>query len=338
MDRLLRKVASNTIAYGFHKDMLIYSMLDIAEVCHQNGIEGAEGWLLSLSPAIAHINKFTDGDETSYFPKKLGESIARIAPNRLPDYYLWLSGQEEYFDARSVFQELIRVTDLADPVSRAIARTGLDQGSLHVLRERAEAGDLPAGDLLNEITALLGSPPENAENTATEDTATVRTESRDNKPDAGDYPPPQIGEYLRASKAKMPYETSEFIKVWLELWDHGQQGLGAYDAVRALANTGHDVRNGDLMASLARKFYGPAEAYRWIALANREEMGWSQFYAKKELAEARWAEIKRSYPDRWFRFIQDTITRAQVDQWHSVTAQHHILRLVEYCIAVGHAD
>jgi hypothetical protein len=66
LERLLRKVVSNTIAYGSHKDMLIYSMLDIAEACQKGGIEGAEGWLLSLAPAIAHVDDFTDGDETSY--------------------------------------------------------------------------------------------------------------------------------------------------------------------------------------------------------------------------------------------------------------------------------
>lgn len=336
-ERLLRKVVSNTISYGSHKDMLIYSMLDVAESCHKNRIEGAERWLLSLAPAIAHINEFTDGDETSYLPKKLGESLAGISPNRLPDYYLWLSRQEEYFDARSVFQELIRIIDFTDPFSRAIARTGLDQGSLRVLRERAEAGNLSAVGLLKEMTSLLGAVQEKTEAPAIQGVDAVNRALEENQPRPGDYPPPQIKEFLRASNARTPYEASEFIKVWLEFW-RDQQGLSAYDAVRALVDSGHDVRNGDLMASLARRFYGAAEAYRWIVLANREEMGWSQFFTKKEFAQARWEEIKRSYPDRWLRFIQDTITRTQVDQWHDVSAQNSVLRLVEYCILLGHAD
>ena len=60
LERLLQKALSNTVAYGSHKDMLIYSMLDIAEACQQVGIEGSEAWLLSLAPAIAHVGEFTD--------------------------------------------------------------------------------------------------------------------------------------------------------------------------------------------------------------------------------------------------------------------------------------
>jgi len=336
-ERLLRKVVSNDISYGSHKDMLIYSMLEIADSCHKNGIAGAEKWLLSLAPAIAHINEFTDGDETGYLPKKLGESLARISPNRLPDYYLWLSRQEEYFDARSVFQELIRIMDFADPFALAIARTGLDQGSLSVLRERAEAGNLLAADLLKEIVSLFGDVQEKTDTSDLQDVEVASRAKKENQPRPGSYPPPQIKEFLRASNARTPYEMSEITKVWLEFW-RDEQGLGAYDAVKALADSGYDVRNGDLMASLAKRFYGAAETYRWVVLANRDEMGWSQFFTKKEFAQARWEEIKRSYPDRWLQFIQDTITRTQVDQWHDVSAQNSILRLVEYCIALGHAD
>lgn len=336
VERLLQKVVSNSISYGSHKDMLIYSMLEITESCHKNGIEGAERWLLSLAPAIAHITEFTDGDETGYLPKKLGESLAKVSPKRLPDYYLWLSRQEEYFDARSVFQELVKIMDFTDPVSRSIARTGLDQGSLHVLRERAEAGDSLAADLLKEVTSLFGAIREKTETSTTNNVEFVHR-AKENQPRPSDYPPPKIREFLRASDVRTPYETSELIKVWLEFWRDGQ-GLGAYDAVKTFADSGYDVRNGDLMATLARRFYGVDEDYRWIASANRDEMGWSQFFTKKEFAQARWEEIKRSYPDRWLRFIQDTITRTQVDQWHDVSAQNSILRLVEYCIFLEHAD
>jgi hypothetical protein len=336
-ERLLLKVVSNNISYGSHKDMLIYSMLEIAESCHNNGMEGAERWLLSLAPAIAHINEFTDGDETGYLPKKLGESLARISPNRLPDYYLWLSRQEEYFDARSVFQELIRIMDFADPFALAIARTGLDQGSLSVLRERAEAGNLLAADILKEMVSLFGIVRERTETSNPQDIEVASRVKKEKQSHPGGYPPPQIKEFLRASNARTPYEMSEIIKVWLEFW-RDEQGLGAYDAVKALADSGYDVRNGDLMASLAKRFYGVVETYRWVVLANRDEMGWSQFFTKKEFAQARWEEIKRSYPDRWLQFIQDTITRTQVDQWHDVSAQNNVLRLVEYCIALGHDD
>jgi hypothetical protein len=274
---------------------------------------------------------------TSYFPKKLGESIAIVAPNRLPDYYLWLVEHEEFSDAQAVFHDFIRVADLADPGLRAIARTGVDHGSLQALRERAEAGDSLAGDLHSEVIALLGVAPGGREDTI-QDGGAVSDGSNDDEPRASAYPPPKLEEFLRVGNARSPYETSKLTKVWLEFWDHNQQGLRAYEAVKALADSGHDVGNGDLMASLARRYYGSAEAYRWIAAANREEMGWSQFYTNKERALARWVVIRDSYPDRWLQFIQDTVARNQVDRWHSVTAHGYVLRLVEYCIALGHTD
>ena len=338
LERLLRKGASNTIAYGFHKDMLIYSMLDIAEACHQTGIEGAEAWILSLAPAIAHIDEFTDGDETRYFPQQLGESLAKVAPDRLPSYYLWLTDHEEFFDARAVFHQLLKIADLADPVYRAIARTGLDVGSLHVLRERADAGDSVADSLNREVIDLLGTPPDNADVEPAQGSGMISSELTDDQPFAGDYPPPQIEEFLHAGNARRPYETSGLIKVWLEFWDGQNRGLRAYDAVRALADSGHDVRNGDLITNLAKRYYGPTEAYRWIVAANQDEMEWSQFFTRKGPALARWTAIKDCYPDRWLQFIQDTITRSRNEPWSSITVHSYVLRLVEYCIMLGHTD
>ena len=166
----------------------------------------------------------------------------------------------------------------------------------------------------------------------------VSSESTDNQPCAGDYPPPRIEEYLRAGDARRPYETSGLIKVWLEFWDLNQQGLGAYDAVKALADSGHDVRNGDLMTGLARRYYGPDEAYRWMVAATHDEMGWMEFQTSNERALSRWTVIGGSYPDRWLQYIMDTITRNQNEPWNAVTAHNYALRLVEYCIALGHID
>ncbi|MFC2009717.1 hypothetical protein ACFLT3_02180 [Chloroflexota bacterium] len=339
VERLLNKSFSNTIAYGTHKDMLIYSMLEIAEACHQTDMPGVEGWLLTLAPAIAHVCEYTDGDETDHFSVRIGKALAVISPNRLPDYYVWLIGQEEYFDARSVFHELIRIADLEDPVVRAIASTGLDKGSLQVLQERAEAGDSTAIDLLKEVTAIFGTPLENIEDMPTQDIGMFSSGSKDKQPYASDYPPPQIEDFLRASDAKGLYETSELIKVWLEFWDYNQQGLQAYEAVKGLADTGCEIRSGDIMANLAKRFYGTTdEMYRWLASANREQMGWSEFYTNKKYAQERWVEIRENFPDRWLQFIKETITQNQVNQWNSVTANNYVLRLVEYCIALGHTD
>ncbi|XUX00066.1 MAG: hypothetical protein TUN42_09245 [Dehalogenimonas sp.] len=335
--RLLRKVISNNISYGSHKDMLIYSMLEIAESCHKNGIQGVETWLLSLAPAISHISEFTDGDETGYFPKKLGETLAVVSPDLLPVYYLWLCRKEEYFDARSVFLELVKILDLGDPVSRAIAKTAIERGNVDGLKARAKTGNLFAANILTEISSFFGDLPEKFESSDVINTQDTNATQNEKKPRPEAYPPPQIKEFLQASKVKTPYETSQFIKLWLEFWQH-DQGLGAYDAVKVLADSGCDVRNGDLMATLAKRFYGLGEAYPWIERANRDEFGWSEFFTKKEFAQARWEEIKRNYPDRWLQFIRHTINHSQIDNWQDVSIQSSVQRLVEYCIFLGHVD
>lgn len=337
IERLLRRAVSSTISYGYHKDMLIYSILEIAEACQKCGINGVEAWVLSLAPAIAHVDDFTDGDETRYFPQQLGQALASISPSLLPDYYLWLSEQEELFDARAVFQEFIKSADLSDPINRAIAVTGVDHDSLQTLRERAEEGDAVAADLLNLAVAQFGQSRDTNPQ-ATDINLLGEDDVASDKPPAIDFPPPQVNEYLRACGAIKSYQATRYIEVWIKYWDDNGNGLQAYEAIKDLADSGYDVRNGDLIAELARKFAGKEEAYRWITAAHRQGFAWWDFGSSREAAQARWGKIRDDYPDSWFQFIQETITRKPEEPWSDASAKLLVLRLTEYCIAFGEID
>lgn len=332
VDRLVRKAASNALTYGNHKDLLLDSMLEIARVCHEAGSRRVEQWLLSIAPAIAHVEDFTDGDETGHLPRELGEILAIVKPQRLPAYYLWLREREEYYDARSVFHALLKVADLTEPVAAAVAMTAIDDRSIDILRERAGRHDSGAIAVLQDIVALLGERrPRIAERSDTDTDHGIARESEDaSGPDPTQYPPPLLKDYLSATRAAYTV-MDRGVGSWISYWTSQGNGLVAFDAVAALARSGYEVRGTDLLFELAMRYYGREEAYPWLVNAQREERGWSRFYTRKEHAVRRWEAIKRWYPDQSLQFVRDTLPQDRGDPWEGISAHDKVLRLVEYC-------
>jgi hypothetical protein len=114
--------ASNLLAHGYHKDMLFNEVLDMLEIysqsCQKNGFwddvsSQLKNHLLLLAPAIAAIDKYTDGDETGHLPRTLAEVLAAVEPEWLPLYYQWLSSIDEYYDAIHTFHTYLRTADLS---------------------------------------------------------------------------------------------------------------------------------------------------------------------------------------------------------------------------------
>ena len=110
--QFINDAASNTVAHGNHKDVLLFHVLHAIRICHAAGIIESRQWLLRFATPIAHVEDFTDGDETGHLPRELAEVLLAVAPDLFPAYYAWLCDKEDSYDALHAFKSFLRVAHL----------------------------------------------------------------------------------------------------------------------------------------------------------------------------------------------------------------------------------
>ena len=329
----VREAASNLVSYGDHKDVLLYGALEVVQACHKANMPEARQWLLQVAPAIAGVIDFTDGDETGHLPRELADVLAEVAPDLLPAYYQWLSTEEDYYDALSAFHSFLRIADLSTQINQALVKTAVDEESLVILAERAEKGDQWAKTGLSSVIALLGqsvlnrTKPEKSQDEPKPDQGS----HEEPLPSPANFPPDRLTDYLSAAKATYLYRREECVGHWLEFWKSAGRGEEAFCAIEKEENRGVELGNYDALFNLALSLYGKQRGYPWLLKAHTDR-SWIRLFTHKEEAVRRWEIIRKRYPDRWFRFIQDTMTSTYGKPWRGLTVHGQFARLVEYCL------
>jgi len=339
--RLVGKAAENTIAYGEHKDLLLDSVLEVLRACHQAAVGESKKLLVQLAPVTAAVEDFTDGDETSHLQGMLGEILSIISPERVPAYYRWLCDQERYNDAETLFGAFLSSAELTHDLHQALARTAVDERSLHILSKRAARGDPGAGEALGALEDVLGPLNLQATMSAAEEQAAPQWESRTDglpRADPLSFPPPQLKQFLAASGSMTPYDREQCARNWLHGWVDAGQARQALDAVVELVESDARLRVSDDLFNLALAHRGRSEAYRWLVRAQRDNHGWLRFFGQKEETLGRWQAVKENYPERWFDFVVDSIASGTGEKWEQMAMREALLRLVEYFIFADRTD
>lgn len=339
--RLVGEAAENTIAYGEHKDLLLDSVLEVLRACHEADIGESANLLIQLAPVVAAVEDFTDGDETSHLQAMFGEVLSVISPERVPAYYRWLCDQERYEDAETVFRAFLSSADLSHDLHRALAQTAVDERSLQILSERAAHGDPGAGEALGVLEDVLGPLNLHAPISAVEEQTTPqRDSSTDSRPGADplSFPPPQLKQFLEASRSTFLYDQEQLVRNWLHIWVDAGQAHDAIDAVTELLESDTRLRVSNDLFDLVHTHRGRAEAYCWLVRAQRDNHGWFRFYGQREEALSRWQAVAEHYQERWFEFLVESISSVTGEPWEQLGMQGALLRLAEYFIFVNRAD
>ncbi len=336
---LSEQTAENLVSHGNHKDMLFNDVFEAIEACHNayssepssNWDAYTRSWLLQVAPAIAEITEYTDGDETGHLPRYLANLLAKIAPDLLPPYYEWLTSRDEYYNALHAFHTFLETSNLSDPVNQAIATTAVDDKSLSILAERAQAGDAGAKTALSSLLALLGPnalnrrPPEDSDGSASRHDYTERVVP------PGDYPPDELERFLDVLREEHVIYFDRYVEAWIEHWSRAGHKEEVFKALEAAVARGLDIRSYDALFELVLTLYGKDRAYEWLVRAHCEDAGWERYFTDKDRAVRRWHIVKEHYPERWHDFLRDTLS--QGTRYRSLTMGHSsLVRIVEYCI------
>lgn len=334
--QLINDAAANTVAHGNHKDTLFFHVLHAVRACHLAGIIEAREWLLRLATPIAHIEEFTDGDETGHLPRELAEVLLEIAPDLLPSYYTWLCDREDAYDALHAFHSFIKTADLSSPINRAVAATAVDGGSLKLLIERAKE-DSGAQATLDSVRELLG---EKGFEKSLREEPRSNTNSFERKPSLAaphDYQPENFEEYLAALDANDYIWKEDAVEEWINYWLAERRDETVFQALERAVARGVELRDYDRMFELALRLHGRERAYPWLVKAHREQRGWNRYYTSEEKAHRRWERIERLYPHRWFDFVRQTLQKESGGApWQDLYLDSgNAARLIEFCLRMN---
>jgi hypothetical protein len=325
----VEKAADNLLAHGYHKDITLFLVLDALEFCYNAKVPETKNWLMQTIPAILWVTEFTDGDETRYLPKELGDIISKYEPNILPSLYDWLIEQEDYDNANALIHSFIENADLSDPINKAIAQTAIDEKSLLLLHERSKTEN-DAKIILSSIIKVVGESAISKANKKKEEEFSKSDHDNfknEDLPNPGSFPPEKFKEYLMAAKSKIYF--SNYLEKWIGYWKDTSQNILAYNSIKKEVDKGTVLKEYDSLFDLSFSVVGKEEAYHWLAKAQIEQYGWDSFTSRDAIVK-RWETIKRHYANRWFEFIKDTLEPMFSERWKFVSA-HIFARLIEYC-------
>ena len=255
---------------------------------HLNAIEvGADHWnarewfWFRLAPAIASVSEFTDGDETSNLPDRLGKLLLRFDPSLAVDYLKWLTDAEKYGVVQEVSTELVEIGDLSDPVVRALVSTCIEPHSIRLLEERASGSDLFAEQILQLTPKFSTSLTDRDSETATSAYPNGHPLESDDSSDPDrhlEYPPECLPELLQTEALSSPYARSEEICAWLCYWADTERSADALDAIEPHLLGDARLKVSNRAVDAARKIGGRTKSYGWLVRAQRSNNGWFEYW------------------------------------------------------------
>ena len=327
---LLRRYASNQVSHGHHKDMCLFNtLLAIQSLAKDELVETCRSWLLRLARPIAEVGRFTDGDETSHLPVRLGQVLREVAPDCLGVYYSWLVTQEEYDDADEVFRELLKVIDLSTPEGRAVCLTAITEWHREVLEARGDSGDRFARAVVDELDEYLGRPVP-AVDRPRDSTRPARTDSPVR---AADYDPSRFEDYRKALVASRDFDLVARGQTWLDHWRAQGRGVEALRAVVQVRTKIYGIEN--LLWKGFRGQVGREAAFPWLVKAQKSG-GWSEWISERADSEERWRVVAQDYPDKWFEFLRESLIEHEREGVPEAAVDHGAWpRIVAFLLLLG---
>jgi len=314
-EHTLRMAWDFVLGYGHHKDPTIFDVLTATKYLASIDNEAALTILQRISPVIANISEFTDGDETRHSKTTLSSLLAKLNPQTAASVYEQEMKNGEWYSSEETVRSLLKEGNISTPIVKSLFLSGLHDTNYNFLKECIESNDPEALEVKSKIENLIGESFESLANGRKPETSEF-DEKIKLKPE--DYPPSKIEELIKDLDGKI--STKKFWTTWYQHWV--KEGFEA-ELVNTLLPYCQKLQDSfddkryllDLMFSGQKKIRGKKKAFELLVTAHQVMNGWSDWYESTEASLNRLEIIATQYPNRVDEFITSTTT--QSDRWNN---------------------
>lgn len=302
---LIREASKNILAYGNHKDMLLYLILESIEICLKSGSKLGSKFIKQIFPYVFNIEELTDGDETRHFMRKLCGLLIKVDPQLLYNQYFHYIEKREYYDIENSFSDILYTLDYKDPIAKAIAGTAIDPHYETLVKVSKEK--LDAIPILTELQSKFNY------DISTEEKKEKKKLQKDTK--IGTVQPSKIKEYIENEigyKIRfVDYSISGLLQDWFQ--SRLSKNLSTEDSlieIKKIINDDYSKVSSELLDEIYpfAYQYDKEFAYECISWAHSNGGGWSIFSGNIEESQIRWKKIKTDFPDRVNDYYFKTVT------------------------------
>ena len=315
LDLLLYRAAENLIAYGNHKDMLLYDILLGIEKLNVAGLEKGKELLRHISPYVYRIDKLTDGDETASFIYDYSAQLAKVDVPALYNFYLLSLSSRDYHLSENLFGDILHTLDFSDPLCKAIGDTAVGKDPYNEL-SRIASKDSFAKEVLNGVHNSLGKVDYSRKQE--EETTSSAKEKSDSDNTYLKVKPHNLENYLKSipgSSTFERYERSSFMLKWAKVWfrKSGSDKEQLITVLRKIIEIDFVEAKPELLDHLYpfalntdRSF-----AFKCICWAQSNSGSWSSDYiSRPEEARARWKKVISDFPSRLMEFFTVSVNNS----------------------------
>lgn len=335
----LRKAADCLLAYGYHKDVFVFEVLDALRLIADKGDREARETFLSLAKEIEAITEYTDGDETRHARSRLHKGIAELFPERVPALYAALIAAQEWYRA----EELINIwTGKIPPDSqtgRMVLETLIPPGEFNAAWEAA--GTMTDGTSIREKVGRLagrdGLLPDDSDATSS-----AASEEPPKMPEATRFEPGCLADFIRSAREESFLIGARAVSHWLTYWDSkGRHAEALADLHRAAGDRGlrYDVAEAlDTVFEISRTREGRSKAFPWLVRAMVENRGWFTWWSSEERFQERVRAVARDYPEKWREFVIETSRGEPLGRLEDNGIVVGLSRLVYFLVEVSESE
>ncbi|MBB6324464.1 hypothetical protein FHS59_000079 [Algoriphagus iocasae] len=308
---LLFHAAENLIAYGNHKDMLLYDILLGTEKLYNAGSGKHKELLRRIAPFVYHIDELTDGDETGSFIYDYASQLGKSDVSALYNFYLWSLRKRDYYLSERLFGEILYTLDFSDKIGRAIGSTAVGDAPYYELTKIASEDPL-AREVLHDIHNSLGRIDFGRE---TEEERTRLDNDNNDSDETYLNVQPQILRNHLITSTYSKYEKSFFILSWAKIWfnktpsDRKQLITVLKDIIEQdYLEAEHELLDFlyPFALSIDREF-----AFKCICWAQSNSGSWSSdYFSRPEEVRGRWKKVINDFPLRLNEFFEISVNNS----------------------------
>lgn len=313
-EQLLARANENLLGHGYHKDMVLYQIMDAVQAADYPG--GDEG-LLTVAPLIEVIGEVTDGDEMRQLPGELAEHLLQSRSTAFVGLY-----EKFIAEGRTVRSERAAGQFLAscapdDQAAWALALSlvedGVEGARIYLGRASEHARQVGSEDATARedayrtwlevdcpIASREGHTPEHPRAT----------------PPTSSEPPLSAEELLeRWADGHIDWDAPDRITLTLQAWIDGREAPGrttvqlVSDRLLASDPTWQRASPYDALYRLLRHYGEHERAFRALVAAQSAARGWSSYLTSRPESDARVDLVLTHYRQR----LEEFLTASAVD-------------------------